>query len=397
MELTFSEYYLQLVAPDDDDRNKMKKIAVITGASSGMGRRFAETVREFGVFDEIWAIARRLDRLEELKETAPFPVRPIALDLTDPASFDTYASLLKEESAEVGLLVNASGYGKFDAVEKLSMEDDLGMIDLNCRALTAMTKLVLPYMHNGGRIIEIASVAAFQPIPYINVYGASKAFVLSFSRALNREVKKRGIQVLALCPFWTKTAFFDRAVRFVNMGTGLKIAIRIITEFFVIILKIPCCNTCHVIGCEPRRIHNVSLDGPDRGSVTVQAGILQMKVRTADISAIVEEDRKKKPERTVSQDKGVRAGSFGKAQTISASVDLRGMNTEEALSAVDKYLDDAYLAGLDKVTVIHGKGTGVLRREVQKYLKRRQQVQSFRLGSFGEGDAGVTIVELKKQ
>ncbi|MBQ5960122.1 MAG: endonuclease MutS2 [Firmicutes bacterium] len=141
----------------------------------------------------------------------------------------------------------------------------------------------------------------------------------------------------------------------------------------------------------------VILDGPDRGSVTVQAGILQMKVRTADISAIVEEDRKKKPERTVSQDKGVRAGSFGKAQTISASVDLRGMNTEEALSAVDKYLDDAYLAGLDKVTVIHGKGTGVLRREVQKYLKRRQQVQSFRLGSFGEGDAGVTIVELKKQ
>ncbi len=142
----------------------------------------------------------------------------------------------------------------------------------------------------------------------------------------------------------------------------------------------------------------VILDGPDRGSVTVQAGILQMKVRTADISAIVEEDRKKpQAEKSVSQDKGVRAGSFGKAQTISASVDLRGMNTEEALSTVDKYLDDAYLAGLEKVTVIHGKGTGVLRREVQKYLKRRPQVHTFRLGSFGEGDAGVTIVELKKQ
>ena len=142
----------------------------------------------------------------------------------------------------------------------------------------------------------------------------------------------------------------------------------------------------------------VILDGPDRGSVTVQAGILQMKVRTADISAIVEEDRKKpQAEKSVSQDKGVRAGSFGKAQTISASVDLRGMNTEEALSTVDKYLDDAYLAGLEKVTIIHGKGTGVLRREVQKYLKRRPQVHTFRLGSFGEGDAGVTIVELKKQ
>ena len=93
------------------------------------------------------------------------------------------------------------------------MEEDLGMIDLNCRALVAMTKLVLPYMNDGAKIIESASVAAFQPIPYINVYGASKAFVLSFSRALNREVKKRGIRVMALCPFWTKTAFFDRAVR----------------------------------------------------------------------------------------------------------------------------------------------------------------------------------------
>lgn len=191
----------------------MKNIAIITGASSGIGREFVKTLKDHMNVEEVWAVARTEDKLRALQDEIPVPVRPVPLDLSDPSFIGKMEDLLRKEQPDVRLLINASGYGKFDAVEKLSMEDDLGMIDLNCRALTAMTKLVLPYMHNGGRIIEIASVAAFQPIPYINVYGASKAFVLSFSRALNREVKKRGIQVMALCPFWTKTAFFDRAVR----------------------------------------------------------------------------------------------------------------------------------------------------------------------------------------
>ena len=191
----------------------MKNIAIITGASSGMGREFVKTLKDHINVDEVWVVARSEDKLRTLQEETPVPVKPIPLDLSDKAFIGEMEALLEAEKPEVRLLINASGYGKFDAVEKLSMEDDLGMIDLNCRALVAMTKLVLPYMHDGGRIIEIASVAAFQPIPYIDVYGASKAFVLSFSRALNREVKKRGIHVMALCPFWTKTAFFDRAVR----------------------------------------------------------------------------------------------------------------------------------------------------------------------------------------
>ena len=191
----------------------MKSIGIITGASSGIGREFARTLERFGKLDEVWAVARNEERLLALKSVVPFPVRAISLDLSDPGSIAEMKSLLDAENPDVRLLINASGYGKFDAVEKLSMEDDLGMIDLNCRALTAMTKLVLPYMKAGAKIIEVASVAAFQPIPYINVYGATKAYVLSFSRALNRELKKRSIHVMALCPFWTKTAFFDRAVR----------------------------------------------------------------------------------------------------------------------------------------------------------------------------------------
>ena len=122
----------------------MKKIAVITGASSGMGRRFAETVQEFGTYDEIWAIARRVDRLEELKNHTAFPVRTISLDLSDPASYETYAALLREEQPEVGLLINASGFGKFRAVMDTPLEVNLNMVDLNCKAVMALCQLRQP-------------------------------------------------------------------------------------------------------------------------------------------------------------------------------------------------------------------------------------------------------------
>ena len=189
----------------------MKKIAVITGASSGMGRRFAETVDSFDRFDEVWVIARHEKALAELRDRVPYPIRALALDLTDRRSFQTYADALAEEPVEVGLLVNASGFGKFRAVVDTPLEVNLNMTDLNCQAVVALCQLTAPYMPRGGQIINIASVAAFQPIPYINVYGATKAFVLSFSRALNRELRSRGVRVMALCPFWTRTAFFARA------------------------------------------------------------------------------------------------------------------------------------------------------------------------------------------
>ena len=190
----------------------MKRIAVITGASSGMGRRFVETCGEMGPFDEVWAIARSRDKLVELQAVSPYPVRALPLDLTDRKSFDVYAKALSEAPVEVGLLVNASGFGKFQAIEDTPLAENLNMVDLNCQALQALCQLTLPYMPRGSHIINIASVAAYQPIPYIDVYGASKAFVLSYSRALNRELKGRGVTVTAVCPFWTRTAFFDRAI-----------------------------------------------------------------------------------------------------------------------------------------------------------------------------------------
>ena len=188
-----------------------KKIAVITGASSGIGKMFAETVGEYGTFDEVWVIARRIDRLESLN--LPFPTRAIALDLSKEESYKEYEELLKTENPDISLLINASGFGKFEATIDTPVSDNLNMVDLNCKAIVALCQLSVPYMKCGAQIINIASVAAFQPVPYINVYSATKAFVLHYSRSLNRELKRLGIAVSAVCPFWTKTEFFDRAIK----------------------------------------------------------------------------------------------------------------------------------------------------------------------------------------
>ncbi len=191
-----------------------KRIAVITGASSGMGREFVTRLDKQQTFDELWLIARRRDKLAELAGLTRASVRVLALDLSLQADIDQYKAALAEENPDVAVLVNAAGFGKFRAFTELTLEEQLAMIDLNDKALVAMTHITLPYMKAGSCIYQLGSLSSFQPVPYINVYGASKAFVLSFSRALNKELEKqkRGIRVMAVCPGWVKTDFFDRAV-----------------------------------------------------------------------------------------------------------------------------------------------------------------------------------------
>ncbi len=187
-------------------------IAVITGASSGMGREFVLRLDRDEQFDEIWVLARRREPLEALGSETRAKVRAIPCDLTKPESIDAYAALLDEVKPTVSVLVNAGGFGRFGAFTDIPLEVQLEMIDLNDKALVAMTYRTLPHMAEGSRIYQLGSLSAFQPVPYIGVYGASKAFVLSFSRELNVELKKRGIRVMAVCPGWVKTEFFDRAV-----------------------------------------------------------------------------------------------------------------------------------------------------------------------------------------
>ncbi len=188
------------------------KIAVITGASSGMGREFVYALDKDEKFDELWVIARREHRLEELKVKCRATVRPIPLDLQDRESFKVYRRMLEEEKPEIAVLVNAAGFGLFGVFREMDMDEQLDIIDLNARALTAMCHMSIPYMAKGSRIYNLASNSSWQPVPYINVYGASKAYVLSFTRALGVELEALGISVMAICPGWIKTEFFDRAV-----------------------------------------------------------------------------------------------------------------------------------------------------------------------------------------
>ena len=188
------------------------KIAVVTGASSGMGRDFVLSIDKSYELDEIWVIARRQDRLEELKSQCRTSVRPIALDLLDTAGFAVYSQLLEQEKPEIQILVNAAGFGLFGEFTEMNLDGQLDIIRLNDIALTAITYLSIPYMPQGSDIIQLASNSSWQPVPYINVYGASKAYVLSFSRALRMELKSKKIHVMAVAPGWIKTEFFDHAV-----------------------------------------------------------------------------------------------------------------------------------------------------------------------------------------
>lgn len=190
-------------------------IAIITGASSGIGKEFALQL-DAGLYtvDEFWLIARRKDRLEELAGSLEHMAKTIPLDLTREEDMGKLRDLLKKERPVIRMLINCSGYGIMGQFSEINAPEQLGMIDLNCRALTEMTHVCLPYMKENSRIIQLASSAAFLPQPGFSVYAASKAYVLSFSRALGEELRTGKIFVTAVCPGPVQTEFFDRAEKY---------------------------------------------------------------------------------------------------------------------------------------------------------------------------------------
>lgn len=191
------------------------RTALVTGASVGIGRQFARELASRGM--SVILVARSGEQLEvlarELTETHGVQAHVIVADLREPSAVPQVTAAVAERGLRVDLLVNNAGvmtYGPFETVDPAA---DHGEIMVNVAALVGLTHAFLPGMlerQNGG-VINVASIAGFQPIPYLAVYAATKAFVISFSVALWEECRDRNVCVMALCPGTTTTELFDRA------------------------------------------------------------------------------------------------------------------------------------------------------------------------------------------
>lgn len=189
----------------------MKKIAMITGASGGIGRIFVrELVKE--TLDEIWVIGRNQERLLELKKEFGEKIVPICKDLTVDADIWSVSDLLREQTISVLWLVNNAGIAKMAPSAEFSVSEINQTIDLNCKAPAQLINICIPFMEKGAKVLNISSASAFQPVPYINLYAATKAFERSYSRALNAELKSSGITVTAVCPGWVDTAMLSKEI-----------------------------------------------------------------------------------------------------------------------------------------------------------------------------------------
>ena len=214
----------------------MKRIAIITGASSGMGSEFTKELflnsenYKFGKFDEIWILARRSDRLKNLKYdlekaaenncSKEYPeITAIEIDLSGTKGVTAFNAILKTTKKvesknggfEIGLLVNNAGFGTYGEFTETPLDKELEMIDTNCSTLPGLCGLAIPFMNEKSTIINVASLAAFLPLGNFAVYAATKSYVLSFSVALAAELKDKGIHVLAMCPGSVSTEFANVA------------------------------------------------------------------------------------------------------------------------------------------------------------------------------------------
>lgn len=189
----------------------MKKIAIITGASGGIGQVFVrELMKE--ALDEIWVIGRNQERLLLLKEELGEKIVPICKDLTEDMDILSVSGLLKGQAVSVLWLVNNAGIAKMAPTAEFSVSEIKQTIDLNCKAPVELVNICIPFMERGARILNVSSASAFQPVPYINLYAATKAFERSYSRALNAELKPFGITVTAICPSWVDTAMLPKEI-----------------------------------------------------------------------------------------------------------------------------------------------------------------------------------------
>ncbi len=190
------------------------KTAVITGAASGIGKAFAERLaaEEYG-FEELWLLDLNGKALEDFSDSLHVRTRLFAMDIGKEESLDTIREALERNDPQIGMLVNCAGFGTIGWFSETDMKRQLDMIDVNCKGLTAVTYLCIPYLSRGAVVMNMSSGAGLMPQPRFAVYSASKAFVLSFSRAVAAVLKRKDITVCAICAGPVNTGFYKTAVK----------------------------------------------------------------------------------------------------------------------------------------------------------------------------------------
>ncbi len=199
------------------------KVAIITGATSGIGREAALLIDErFDSLDEIWIVGRNEEKLDELSELLRHSVRTFAMDLTKDTELDAFEAVVAKLNPNIRMLFNCAGAGLHGYFHEMNRLEETEMIRLNCESLTTMTAICIPYMRKGARILQFASIAAFAPFPGYAVYGATKAYVLNFSRAIRFELIKKGIVVTTVCPGPVNTNFFQNSEKYTGGVSSFK-------------------------------------------------------------------------------------------------------------------------------------------------------------------------------
>ena len=186
----------------------MARIAIVTGATGGIGKKFVEQICLMEDIDEVWSVGRNKDKLAKLKADNAKAVI-VEADLSDDG-VSVIENLIKENSPDIRMLVNNAGTGYIGALDKMSKEEIARICRVNCSAPSELIAIALPFMREGAKIINVSSASSFQPNPYLTMYSASKVYLRNFSRALNVELKQRDITVTCICPGWVDTGMLPK-------------------------------------------------------------------------------------------------------------------------------------------------------------------------------------------